>query len=949
MPETGARGEAPWRGLLIDGTPEDEALLARLTGGALHVVTCSSATLDRETAADCDVAIIGRAAQPESVSPLLARLPERLRGGSRGPPAIVRIARGRSSAPSLSGERVSAAPADDTAAVAAALFGALARAGHHMRERARSAEHSLSGLRRSERLASFQVRLEDDTHGLDDPAAIAAAGISLLRACVDADRGVFGTLDPESAEVTYSSVASRPGVPSLAGRAPTAHFGSDFADAMVAGQPVVLYDIPSEIPAGGDADAYRALMADALIAAPVMQDGAPIAVVGVQMLEARDWLDEEVELVSVAADRLGKALELARVSRALRDSERDFRSLFELSAVGVAETDLRTGLFIRANRRFLELVGYTEEELQGVRFSDITHPDDRERNMELIASVMRGERDRWDIEKRYLHKDGRRVWVHVSGQMMAGSGPHGPRMIANALDVTDRRKAEEALRASRQQLRSVTSNAPVWLANCGRDYHYKFVNDAYAVQLGAPPEQIIGRHVRDVLGPAAFEQMRPHADRALAGQHVEFEAKVEYKGFGEQCIRCAYAPERDESGNVVGWIAAVLDITDRIRAEEALREADRRKNEFLAVLGHELRNPLAPLRAGLELLKHGEQRPKLLDGLCAMMDRQLNHLIRLVDDLLDLARITRGTVELKRAVIDLRDVVRTAVELCAPAMGEREHRLEVTLGDAPIVVVGDFERLTQVLGNLLSNASKYTPPHGHITIHAGIEDGRARVRVCDDGFGIPPERLEEMFDMFSQVPEHRTRTGGGGTGIGLALSRQLVALHDGTVHAFSGGLDCGSEFVVELPLARAGEHPEYDQPAGLSPPSPNGAPPASSWRVLVVDDNIDAAESLRLLLEFEGYVVETSHDGIAALQRFPEFQPHVVLLDIGLPAMDGYEVAHRLRTSEAGRRTKIFALTGWAQTEDKQRAAEAGFDAHMTKPVDPQALRRMIEDALAGG
>src|SRR5690606_13936413 len=322
--------------------------------------------------------------------------------------------------------------------------------------------------------------------------------------------------------------------------------------------------------------------------------------------------------------------------------------LFELSAVGVAQSDPVTGRFLRANRRFCEITGYSEDEICGLTFNDITHPDDREANRSAIDAVLQGEAERWDIEKRYVRRDGASVWVHISGKVMHDESGRPYRLIANAMDVSDRKKAEEALIASRRRLQLVTDNAPVLIANCGKDYRYKFVNKAYAARYGYSPREMIGKHVAEVLGDEAFEQLRPHADRAFAGERNEFEAEVGYRDFPPQWIRCAYAPERDDQGSPVGWIAAIINITDRKRAEEALREADRRKDEFLAVLGHELRNPLAPLRSGIELLKDAGERPELLASLRGMMERQLAHLIHLVDDLLDLARVTRGDVDLQR-------------------------------------------------------------------------------------------------------------------------------------------------------------------------------------------------------------------------------------------------------------------------------------------------------------
>lgn len=376
------------------------------------------------------------------------------------------------------------------------------------------------------------------------------------------------------------------------------------------------------------------------------------------------------------------------------------------------------------------------------------------------------------------------------------------------------------------------------------------------------------------------------------------------------------------------------DIGQRKRAEEELRVADRRKDEFLAVLGHELRNPLAPLRSGVELLALAQQRPELIEGVRVMMERQLAHLVHLVDDLLDLSRITRGEIQLQRGTVDLDTVVTAAVELARPFIAERGHRLHVERPVEAVHVLGDFKRLTQIIGNLLGNAAKYTPPGGAIEVHAHGREGKAVVSVRDTGYGIPEERLDEIFEMFTQVPEHRAHMGGGGLGIGLALSRRLAELHGGTLEAASEGLGRGSDFTLRLPLAEAATA-QRTQPARV-------AAERCARRVLVVDDNVDAADTLRLVLELQGHETEVAYDSASALTAVERFAPDCVLLDIGLPGIDGYETARRIRKLPGGRRLRLIAVTGWGQEEDKQRAFAAGFDAHLTKPVDSAAVSALL-------
>jgi signal transduction histidine kinase/ActR/RegA family two-component response regulator len=364
------------------------------------------------------------------------------------------------------------------------------------------------------------------------------------------------------------------------------------------------------------------------------------------------------------------------------------------------------------------------------------------------------------------------------------------------------------------------------------------------------------------------------------------------------------------------------------RQAEQLREAGQRKDEFLATLAHELRNPLAPIQTGLDLLARSRD-PDKLDHALEVMHRQLRHMVRLIDDLLDVSRITQGKLELKRSQITLEEVVDTAVEASRPAIERRKHTLNVSIQDAGLIFDADLTRLAQVLSNLLNNAAKYTPAGGNIEISAYRDDDFGVIEVRDDGIGIPPEQLERVFEMFSQV-NRATEGSRGGLGIGLALVRSLVELHGGTVTAQSTGQG-GSTFQVKLRLA-----PEQC----LGPaPRPSAFPDRpDKKRVLVVDDNDDAADMLSLMLEQAQYTTNKALDGPSALAAIASWTPDVVILDIGLPGMSGYDVARELSRTGLRDRLELIALTGWGSHEDRQRALDAGFDVHLTKPVDAEKL-----------
>ncbi|HYE93753.1 MAG TPA: ATP-binding protein [Terriglobales bacterium] len=375
---------------------------------------------------------------------------------------------------------------------------------------------------------------------------------------------------------------------------------------------------------------------------------------------------------------------------------------------------------------------------------------------------------------------------------------------------------------------------------------------------------------------------------------------------------------------------------ERLRLLNELKEVDRRKDEFLATLAHELRNPLAPLRNAAQLLRVRESAEAELRWGRDVIERQVEWLTRLIDDLLDISRITRNNLELRRQRVEIADVVNGAVESSRPLIDARGHALTVTLPSEPIYVDGDVVRLAQVFLNLLNNAAKYTEPGGRIRLTAALQGDEVVVRVTDTGMGIPPEKLPRLFEMFFQVDRSLERTQGG-LGVGLSLVRRLVELHGGRVTAHSDGVGAGSEFTVRLPVLA-------DTPALLpdEPPAAGRTPAAAARRILVVDDNRDAAESLTLLLRLSGNEVEAAYDGLEAVEAAERWRPDVVLLDIGMPKLNGYDACRRIRAEPWGTSMLLVALTGWGQAEDKRRTAEAGFDAHMVKPVDPDAVLALL-------
>jgi signal transduction histidine kinase/CheY-like chemotaxis protein len=395
-------------------------------------------------------------------------------------------------------------------------------------------------------------------------------------------------------------------------------------------------------------------------------------------------------------------------------------------------------------------------------------------------------------------------------------------------------------------------------------------------------------------------------------------------------------PIHDDKGRLLGAVNVLLDISDRKRTEDTLRLADRAKNEFLATLAHELRNPLAPLRNALDILQRKAQENAELQPEIGVLDRQLRTMTRLVDDLLDVARISGDKLDLRRERIDLGDVVRVALETAQPLVEEGGQTLSVNVPSEPVLLDGDLTRLAQAAGNLLTNAVKYTDHGDRITLTAMREGSEAVIRVADTGIGIPPDMLPRIFDMFMQLPAPPERQRSG-LGVGLTLVKRLVEAHNGSIEARSEGAGRGAEFVLRLPAAAdARSRPSW------ATATADASAMYPSLRILVVDDNRDSADSLGMLLELMGHQIRLAHDGVHAVQMADEFRPDVVLLDIGLPRMNGCDAARRIREQPWGRDMLLIATTGWGQETDRHNSKAAGFDHHLVKPVDATSLMKWL-------
>jgi PAS domain S-box len=580
------------------------------------------------------------------------------------------------------------------------------------------------------------------------------------------------------------------------------------------------------------------------------------------------------------------------------------------------------------------LFGYTADEAIGQSVMMLIPEERAEEEPEIVDRLRRGERiDHFESVR--IAKDGRRIHVSLTISPVRDAAGRIVGASKVARDISDRILAAEALREKDRQFRVMIDALPIAIYTtdaAGRLTHF---NPAAVEFSGRVPELgtdhwcVSWKLFHPDGTPLAHDQC-PMAIALKEGRAVRGEEAIaELPDGTRRWFEPFPTPLFDANGKLVGGINMLLDITERRRTEAVLREADQRKDEFLAMLAHELRNPLAPIRNSLQILRESAADREVVDRVRAIMDRQVSHMVRLVDDLMEVARITRDKIELRKERIGLDEVVRSAVETSQPLIDAFGHRLEISLPAEPLTLEADPIRIAQVLANLLNNAAKYTEPGGQIRLVAKREGSVVSISVRDDGVGIAVDMLDKVFDLFRQVGQPLERTQGG-LGIGLTLVKRLVEMHGGTIQASSGGVGHGAEFVVRLPLT--GRLSDAKQ----TPPLRSTA--ISRWRILVVDDHQDSANSMGALLKLSGADVRTAYDGETALEAIRSYRPSIVLLDIGLPGMNGYEVARQAREQSEGRDLTLIALTGWGAEDSVRRSREAGIDHHLVKPVDHHAL-----------
>ena len=677
---------------------------------------------------------------------------------------------------------------------------------------------------------------------------------------------------------------------------------------------------------------------------------ARVATTGERIRET-GWVEDlrrwyEVSAFPVGRGQVGVLFADVTARREAEDELRDIRSRMEAAlaagAIGTWSWDISNDRF-HGDGSLARIFGVPHSAVAGGPIAGLMgaiHPDDRERVGELVnRSVETG--GRYEADYRVTDGAGGWRWVNARGQVERDGEGKPVRFPGVVIEVSDRKRAEEALdRVTAESERrtrlyeAVLSTTPDLAYVWGLDHRFTYANEGLLRLWGKTWDEAIGKNCLELGYESWHAAMHDREIEEVRSTRKPLRGEVPFSGtYGRRIYDYLLVPVIGADGEVEAVAGITRDVTDRKELEQELRDQDRKKDDFIALLAHELRNPLAPIRNGLNVLRLAGDDHEAVKDTREIMQRQINHMVRLIDDLLDVSRINRNKMELRVSRVTLAEAVSNAVETARPLIDAGQHALAIALPDRPVYLDADLTRLAQVFSNLLTNSAKYTPPGGRIRLSAEREDGQVSVSVSDNGIGIPSQSLEHIFDMFSQVDRDIERATGG-LGIGLALVKGLVEMHAGTVSATSEGEGKGSTFTVTLPVVATSSE---RSPA----PTANGRV-GGGRRILVVDDSRDGANTLARMLRLMGNEVRTANDGLEGVEAAGEFLPDVVLMDVGMPLLNGLDATRRIREQRWGREMTIIALTGWGQDGDKERSRAAGCDGHLVKPVDIDELDRLL-------
>ncbi len=805
----------------------------------------------------------------------------------------------------------------------------------------------ISERQHAERLRNVRMSV---THQLAQAQDMSEASAHLLQAVCENlgwDIGLFWVVDPAAEALRYLANWHRPGTEFIhfatASRGRTFRMGEGLPGrAWASGRTGWIDDVRTS------PDFVRAVPAatnglQSALACPVILYGKTLGVMEFFTRRLSEPDAELIETMTTIAGQIGQFIERRQTEQTLRESEGRFRGLMEQAPFSV-QILAPDGSTLAVNRAWSQLWGVTLEQIAG--YNVLEDPQLEAKGvLSYLRRAFTGEsvalpEIRYDPNESIpdiTDREDAARWVSAVAYPLKDDTGRVREVVLSHDDVTARRHAETAVRASEEKLRLLADTIPqlAWMAQ--PDGHIFWYNRRWYEYTGTDIAAMEGWGWQSVHDPEILPAVIERWTQSIA-DGIPFEMVFPLKGAngGFRPFLTRVNPLRDAEGNIVYWFGTNTDISEIKRMADALRDTDRRKDEFLATLAHELRNPLAPIRNSLQILKLPHLDPATAEKSRAVMERQVHHLVRLVDDLLDVSRVVRGKIELRKEPIELATIVARAVEIAQPLIEVRGHQLDIALPAQSLLIDGDPVRLAQVLGNLLTNAGKYTEANGRITLSAQREGTEAVIRLVDTGIGIAPDMLPHVFELFVQG-DHSAARSQGGLGIGLTLVKNLVELHGGTVSAWSAGLGRGSDFTIRLPVL-----PERQAQRQVDRGAVRAPAVAAGHRLLVVDDNRDAAESLAILLRAQGHAVRVAFDGASGIEQARAQHPELVFLDIGMPGMDGYEVARRMRATPGLEKVLLVALTGWGQKSDRLRSSEAGFDRHLVKPLEEKALKEVL-------
>lgn len=840
----------------------------------------------------------------------------------------------------------------------------------------------ISERKRKEETLAFLVELNAATQQLVKPETIMEATTRMLGQHLNADRCAYAEVEADEDHFTIHGDYNR-GVNSIVGHFSMASFGAEVLRLMRVGEPYVVCDVDHDPQIqAADLAAYRQTQIQAVVCVPLQKAGRFAACMAVHQRTPRRWTQAETDLIQLVVARCWESIERARALRTLQESERRLQFVLDSMPQKIF-TATPTGEIDYVNPQWVSFTGLSFQEIKTIGRVKLIHPDDLEKNLNAWQySLDTGEP--LEFEHRFLRKDGEFRWHVTRANAIRDAEGNITMWVGSNTDIHDVKRAEEAAIERSEQVRrlaatasrlNTTSDVASMMDIVTREARQLIAAHQSAMIFNpesAPghstlsislsekfsrthtAEEDIGKFYRSItsadlkesqrLGASAVE-IQPGWDslRATAGEALRINGLLsapllarDGTNVGAIHVADRYRDEftSDDEAVLVQLAQMTSVALENARLMEGLREASRRKDEFLATLAHELRNPLAPMRNMLELIKHQGSDMGLIEQARATMERQLRHMVRLIDDLLDVSRLSRGKLELRLQHITLADVVAQTVEAFESLLASSQQELIITLPEEPVYLYGDAARLIQAFGNLIDNACKYSASGGKIWLSAQREQDDILIKIKDTGIGIPPEKLHDVFEMFAQLDRSLERPIAG-LGIGLTLVKRFIEMHGGSVTAHSAGKDLGSEFVIRLRTLAS-------IPAQQVPPAAAHTQVVRARRILVVDDNRDAATSLAMLLQYNGEHTYTAHDGLEALTMAEQVRPDVILLDIGLPLLNGYDVCRRVRAQPWGKDILIIAVSGWGQQQDRAHSQDAGFNHHMVKPVDFTELSKML-------